>query len=196
MDLNASKIKAIHSARQIIGQNPLYLDTETTGTGQDAEIVEICLIDDASQVIYSSLVRPVKPIHPDVSKIHGITNGMVRNAPSWLEIHSQISAFMDNRLVGVYNADFDLRMIRQSCHMVQLTWQSNAQFLCIMKLYAQYRGEWNYTHRDYRWHSLESAGLYSKIPLENSHRACDDARLARAVLHHVADQNINLTAPG
>jgi hypothetical protein len=57
---------------------------------------------------------------------------------------------------------------------------------CIMKLYAQYYGQWNSRRGDYRWQSLDAAGRQCRIPLPNSHRAKDDALLTKAVLENLA----------
>jgi len=189
---SSARTQAVQIAREKLNLKPLYLDTETTGIGPGAELVEICVIDDFEQVILNSLVKPMQRIPPEATQIHGITNEMVRAAPSWVEIWPQVTAVLDNRLVGVYNADFDARLIKQTLYRYRLSWQSkpNTQFFCIMKLYAQFRGEWNSAYRDYRWYSLERAGLFSNIALPNSHRAFDDTRLARAILHHIAGQII------
>ncbi|HSF81409.1 MAG TPA: 3'-5' exonuclease [Anaerolineales bacterium] len=188
----SARAQAIELAREKLSFQPLYLDTETTGTGQQAEIVEICVIDDLGQILFNSLVKPLRRIPSDAIQIHGITNELVRSAPLWTDVWSQVSEVLDNRQVGVYNAEFDTRLIKQTLNNYRLSWHSkpSVQFFCIMKLFAQFRGDWNPSYRNYRWHSLENAGLYSKIALPNSHRACDDARLARAILHFIADQII------
>ena len=49
---------AIMIARQVIAQNPVYLDTETTGLEKTDEIVEISIVDDSGQVLLDSLVKP------------------------------------------------------------------------------------------------------------------------------------------
>jgi len=36
---------AIQRAREILELNPIFLDTETTGLGETAQIIEICIID-------------------------------------------------------------------------------------------------------------------------------------------------------
>ena len=191
MTISSARAQAIQIARDRIGLNPLYLDTETTGVGPDAELVEICIIGSASQVLFSSLIKPTRLIPSDATQIHGITNAMIRTAPTWLEIWPEVAAILDNQLVGVYNADFDLRLIKQTLSKYRLSWYSkpNVQFFCIMKLYAQFRGDWNPVYREYRWHSLEKAGQFSNITLPNSHRACDDTLLAREILHFIASQS-------
>jgi DNA polymerase III epsilon subunit-like protein len=99
-----------------------------------------------------------------------------------------VQAHLAGRLVGIYNEDFDMRMMKQTHTRLGMRWPANQGFstFCIMKLFAEYRGEWDYRRGGYRWHSLENAGRLCNIPLPNSHRASDDSRLARAVLHHMA----------
>ena len=59
---------------------------------------------------------------------------------------------------------------------------------CIMKLYAQFRGDWNARAGSYRWHGLDDARWQCGLNLSNAHRAHADTLLARAVLHYVAAQ--------
>ena len=47
---------AILVARQKIALKPIYLDTETTGLGPDAEIVDICLLE------HDGSVLPARPV--------------------------------------------------------------------------------------------------------------------------------------
>jgi DNA polymerase-3 subunit epsilon len=179
---------AIQKARELISLHPLYLDTETTGIETFSEIVEICLIDDDGSLVYESLVKPTGRIPFDVIQIHGITDEMVRNAPRWMEVWPEVEKVLSGRQIGVYNSDFDLRMMQQTHGKYRMRWQipPETYFFCIMKLYARYYGEWNRGRGSYRWHSLEMAGRHCKIPLPNTHRARDDTQLARAILHHMA----------
>ena len=59
-----------------------------------------------------------------------------------------------------------------------------------MKLYAQFYGQWNPRHGNYRWQSLDQAGEQCGIPLQNSHRAKDDTHLTRALLEYMAAQSL------
>jgi DNA polymerase-3 subunit epsilon len=43
--------QATEQARLIMQQNPLILDTETTGLGRDAEICEIAVIDARGRIL-------------------------------------------------------------------------------------------------------------------------------------------------
>ena len=51
--------------------NCAILDTETTGLYDDAEIVEISIIDENGGVLLDTLVKPLKPIPAEATAIHG-----------------------------------------------------------------------------------------------------------------------------
>ena len=187
MPFEQDRLKAIQFAKEKIQRNPLYLDTETTGLGDMDEIVEISILDHDGSLLFDSLVRPSRRIPPDAIAIHGITDELVRGAPRWLDIAPEVEALLKEREVAIYNADFDIRMMRQShrIHGIANVWLP-LEIFCVMQLYAQFYGAWNHARRSFQWQSLESAGRQCRIPLPNTHRARDDAALARAVLHHIA----------
>jgi DNA polymerase III epsilon subunit-like protein len=187
MPFQEDRIKAIQFAKEKVLKKPLYLDTETTGIGDWDEIVEISILDYDGSVLFDSLVRPTRRIPADAIAIHGIKDDMVQDSPQWSDVWSKVEAILQNREIAIYNADFDIRMMRQS-HRLQgrKTVRLDHDFFCIMKLYAQFYGAWNPSRRSYRWQSLENAGQQCGIPLLNTHRAKDDAALARAVLLHIA----------
>ena len=67
-------------ARAWLAANALILDTETTGLGDDAEVVELAVIDCAGAVLLDTLVRPSGPVPAEAAAIHGITDAMAANA--------------------------------------------------------------------------------------------------------------------
>jgi DNA polymerase-3 subunit epsilon len=185
----SNRASAVHSAQEKLAQRPIYLDTETSGTDRYSEIVEVCLVDDEGQLLYQSLVKPGTPIPIDAIRIHGITNEMVKNSPNWLRVWPEVEHILIGRQIGIYNAEFDLRMIQQTHakYRIHSNQNSIAGSFCIMKLYAQFYGEWDAMRGSYRWQSLEAAGRQCQIQLINSHRAFDDCLLARQILHYIAD---------
>jgi DNA polymerase-3 subunit epsilon len=185
MSLSARRT-AMLLAAQYARQHPVFLDTETTGLDPVAEIIEISLVDTDGSVLLDRLVRPTRRIPLEAIQVHGIWNEMVQAAPSWPEVWQDIEPLLAGRTVGIYNAEFDLRMLRQSHAAHGLSWQPPGfSSFCIMKLYAQYRGEPGRRYGSYRWHSLDAAGRQCGLPLTNAHRALDDALLARAVFEHM-----------
>jgi DNA polymerase-3 subunit epsilon len=177
---------SILRARRILQSNPLFFDTETTGLDSGAEIVEIGVVDVDGQSVLESLVRPCRRIPSGATAVHGISDDMVLDAPTWVEIWPQLKRLLADRRVGIFNADFDLRMMRQSHEQHGLTWEAmGGSAFCVMKMYARFYGELR-SQGNFKWQSLQKAGQQCGISLPNSHRAADDARLACAVFRHMA----------
>jgi len=183
---NSPQQRAIQIARQIIAQKPIYLDTETTGLDRNAEIVEISIIDHDGSILFDSLVRPTKPIPADARRIHHITDEMVRTASPWPIVWPSVRAILANRIVAIYNEEYDVRLMQQSHAQYRMPWRESLKTVCVMKLFAQFRGDWDPVRRAYRYMSLDKAGKISRITLPNSHRAADDTLLTRALLHYMA----------
>jgi DNA polymerase-3 subunit epsilon len=178
-----SRIKSVEAAvRRFHSMNPIFLDTETTGTGPKAEIVDIAIIDLGANTLFQSLIRPMKRIPSDAIAIHGITNEMVKGAPTWGEAWPGILSTLEGKCLGIYNKEFDMRMMRQTCAAHGVTWKNpTSTTFCVMELFAEYYGEWNEYRRSFTWQRLETAGRHFQLEYPNSHRAFDDALLAKEV---------------
>ncbi len=185
----SARSEAIQIAREKIARRPLYLDTETTGNGPGDEIIQVAVVDEDGQVLLDSLVKPSVKITPEAQWVHGISDADLTNAPRWFHVWPQLEPLLAGRTVGIYNADFDLRMIQQTNARYHIRWDpESVSFFCIMKLYAQFHGERNPKTGGYRYQSLEMAGRQCRIPQPGPlHQACQDTRLARAVLHYMAN---------
>jgi len=178
--------QAIQLARQVLSQQPVYLDTETTGLERTAEIVEISVIDDAGTILLDSLVKPIRSIPSNATQIHGITNEMVQPAPAWPILWQQIRPLLLGKTIVAYNSDFDYRLMMQSHAQYKLPWRDKLFFFDLLKLYAQFRGEWDVRRGSWRYFSLNQAGKDAHIQLPNAHRSTADTLLTRALLHYVA----------
>lgn len=62
----------------------------------------------------NSLVRPKKAIPDDAISIHGITNEAVAGAPSWAALYGEFYRLIENKVVVIYNEDFDVRLLAQT----------------------------------------------------------------------------------
>jgi len=179
---------AILKAQAYLRARPLYLDTETTGLNALDEIIEICIVDYDGAVRLNSFVRPIRPIPPEVIHVHGITNAMVQNAPTWKEIWPEVLGILSGRKVGIYNADFDFKMMQQSSRVNRMVMDHTSwERFCLMKLYAAFYGQVGY-RGEFRWQRLEDAARQCRIDLHNTHRALYDTLLAKAILEHIAGQ--------
>jgi DNA polymerase-3 subunit epsilon len=171
----------IQRAKQLWEAGPVFLDSETTGLQSTAEIIELCILDQDGSVLFESLVRPRRPVPPEVTGVHGISDAMVRAAPTWLHIWPQVETLLRGRAVGIYNAEFDLRMFQQSHQVNGLPWRPPPmQVFDIMKLYADFTGS-------LKWQKLEDAGRQCGISLRNTHRAKDDTLLARQLFLYIVN---------
>lgn len=169
----------LQRTQEIWDAQPVFLDTETTGLEKSAEIIEICIIDHDGQTLLDTLVKPRRPIPPVATLLHGITDEMVSSARSWLHIWPQVDDILRGRLVGIYNAEFDLRMMQQSHLANGMPWRTTGfRVFDIMKMFSDYSGT-------QRWMKLEQVGRLCKIALPNSHRAYADTLLARSVFDHI-----------
>jgi DNA polymerase III subunit epsilon len=183
MILSPSRQSAIQSARRFLQSHPVFLDTETTGLHPSAEIIEICILDVDGKALIDLLVRPRYHIPEEATRLHGITDSMVGQSLPWPEVWPDVAAALRDRSVGIYNAEFDLRMLRQSHAAHNMAWQSvGASAFCIMKLYSQFSGV-------DRWISLGQAGRACGIKFPNAHRARADSLLARALLLYIAQED-------
>ncbi len=90
------------------------IDTETSGLTAAAEIVEVSAVkfENFRPVqVFETLCRPYKPIAPNATAVNGITNGMVKHAPRFGEIISDLDDFADGVPLVAHNAPFDLKML-------------------------------------------------------------------------------------
>jgi DNA polymerase-3 subunit epsilon len=179
----AARLAAIALAREKLALRPVYLDTETTGLDPRSEIVEIAVLDHDGSVLVDTLIKPTGAIPAEATRVHGITNAIVSGAPAWKEAWPQVVAALRDRVVGIYNMDYDRRLMRQTHRQNGMRWSSpKAEFFCIMEAYAQFYGKWDPRRGAYHYQRLDEAGWQCQISLPNSHRARADAELARAVL--------------
>ena len=179
-------------ARAWLEANALILDTETTGLDADAEVVELAVIDCAGTVLLDTLVRPSGPVPAEAAAIHGITDAMLADAPTWPEIHDRFCRLIAGRQVIAYNADFDVRLIEQTARRYResipdlVPLDQVATFSCAMLAYADFYGEWSAEKGRYRWQKLANAAQQQCVMVENAHRALGDCLMTLGVVRAMA----------
>jgi DNA polymerase-3 subunit epsilon len=178
--VSARAAAARWAAEMAARPDTVYLDTETTGFGAQAEIVEIAILGSDGTVLLDTLVRPAGPIPHAATLIHGIDDGLVAHAPHWPEVCPLVADVLYDRRVIVYNAAFDLGMVNQAnqrcgAATYPATWE------CAMLRYAAFAGEWNQKYGNYRWHKLDVA-LAAFGGTRSGHRAAADAQACRQVV--------------
>lgn len=156
---------------QIILQKPIiFLDLETTGLSftQD-RIVEIAMLkisSDGSRQMKRKLINPEMPIPKEVSDIHGITNEMVKDAPTFKQSANEIRQFMEGTDLGGYNSNkFDWPLLAEEFLRAGLSVDiEGRKFLDVQKIYHQMEPR-----------NLSAAyKFYCDKELENAHSAETD----------------------
>jgi DNA polymerase-3 subunit epsilon len=155
----------------------LYLDTETTGLSptMGAKVVEIAIVDDRGRPVLDTLVNPREPIPADASRIHGITDDMVRRAPTMRKLWPTIEELTEGEHVVIYNAAFDRAFFPNRL-------RHTGRLSCAMLSFAEVYGEVHATRGGYKWQKLVTAADYVGHEFEGAaHRALADALACRAV---------------
>ena len=93
-----------------------FIDLETTGVNiSNDRIVEIAIVKistDGTKQVKRKLINPLMPIPAGSSAIHGITDDMVKDAPSFKQVANEVKQFLENGDLGGYNSNrFDVPML-------------------------------------------------------------------------------------
>lgn len=193
----ADPVSRLQISRQVcawLEANALILDTETTGLGDDAEVVELAVIDCAGAVLLDTLVRPSGLVPAEASAIHGITDAMLADAPTWSEIHDRFCDLVEGRQVVIYSREFDARVISQTARRYGLQAPKcfdlvleQSSVHCAMQTYAEFCGGWSEEKGRYRWQKLSTAALQQDVKIENAHRALGDCLMTLGVVWAMAN---------
>jgi DNA polymerase III subunit epsilon len=95
-----------------------FIDLETTGvslsTDRIVEIAIIKLLPDDTRQVKRKLINPQMPIPKASSDIHGITDDMVKDAPTFKQAANEIKVFIDGCDLGGYNSNrFDIPILME-----------------------------------------------------------------------------------
>jgi len=156
------------------------IDIETTGGSALYEkITEIAIyLFDGQQITgeYSTLINPEKPISPFITRLTGISDEMVQQAPRFYEVARDIVEFTEDCIFVAHNAAFDYGFIREEFR--RLGYSYKRPVLCTVKLSRK-------LIPGFRSYSLGNLCESMGIHIENRHRAAGDARATVEVLRQL-----------
>ena len=93
------------------------IDVETTGGSPSLDrVIEIAVFTyDGEKIIdsFSTLLNPKRPIDPYVTRLTGITQEMVSEAPDFEQVHQKILEMTHESIFVAHNVKFDFGMLRQ-----------------------------------------------------------------------------------
>lgn len=176
----------------------LVVDTETTGAGKWAEVLDVAVIDTTGAVRFNSAVLPASNIPRDAqSSIHGIELLLLttEGARPWSECHEAVTDLLKGAsTVCVYNAAHDRRVLKQGSIRYGLEFPRDVRWRCLMLDYAAHRqipqlsGGWER-------HKLEDAATHEGVLRgEQAHEAQPDCQLTLRLMRAVAGQEANAAA--
>ena len=161
------------------------VDIETTGGSiATTKITEIAIyLHDGTTILddYSSLVNPERNIPPFITRLTGISNEMVADAPKFYEIAKDIILFLEDTVFVAHNVGFDYNVLRQEYSSLGFDFRKH--HFCTVRASR-------YVLPGHASYSLGKLTQALNIPLSNRHRAAGDA-LATAHLFTLIYQTCN-----
>jgi len=156
----------------MLEQDVVFLDLETTGASASHDrITEIGMVEVArgrQAREWSSLVNPETRIPPAIEALTGITNEMVREAPTFESLSRELLERLEGKLIVAHNARFDYGFLRNEFRRVGRRYQSRV--LCTVRLSRRLYPE---HHR----HNLDTLIERHGLACSGRHRALGDARV-------------------
>lgn len=156
------------------------IDVETTGGDPKRErITEIAIVlHDGQQVIdqFQSLVNPEVPIPDFITRVTGIDNDMVRDAPRFFEIARQVVEMTEGAIFVAHNARFDYSFVQKEFRRLGYTFTRKQ--LCTVKWSRKLMPR-------LRSHSLGNLCKHLNIDNPQAHRAMSDAMATTTLFEHL-----------
>ena len=117
---------------------------------------------------FETLVNPQTSIPPFIMQLTGITDEMVKDAPTFSDIAHDWLDFADEAVLVAHNSPFDVRFLNHEIARVFPGRRMINAHLCTVKLSRRiFPGLSNYR--------LQTVAEHFSIPIHNRHRAASDA---------------------
>jgi DNA polymerase III epsilon subunit family exonuclease len=166
----------------LAGQRVAVLDLETTGWRPSEghtvlEVARVTLDNEQIDETWSSLVGPPRPISVEATRVHGITEAMLSEAPDRATVAQQIRDACAGLPLAFHNAAFDLPFLQALLDEAGLP----PLYSAVIDTLGLSRGLFGAGSNTLG----ELAGRLG-LPHEDLHRALGDARTAARVLVAIA----------
>lgn len=159
------------------------VDLETTGgIPHRDKITEVAIIlFDGEKIIdeYQSLINPERSIPYNITRITGIDNDMVADAPKFYEVAKQVIELTEGAIFVAHNVRFDYQFLRAEFKSLGFTF--TRRNLCTVRLSRK-------AFPGLKSYSLGNLIRYFRIEVENRHRAYDDAWATTILLEKIFNE--------
>lgn len=169
---------AVFSPRgQNLDDTYVVFDIETTGLSKEKEMItEIGAVKVADGKIidrFSTFVNPQRPISAEITKLTGITDDMVKDAPTIENILPEFLKFCEDTVLVAHNASFDTGFIRIAAERAGLG-ELHHTIVDTLELARALLPELNK-------HKLDIVCEHLGVTLNGHHRAVNDAEATAEV---------------
>lgn len=171
-------------------EDMVIFDIETTGfSSVNDRIIEIggVKVRDGEVIgEFSTFVNPHRGIPGKITELTGITDAMVKDAPSVEEVMKDFHAFIKDATLVAHNAYFDVGFIRKNLADIGLAIDNP-----IMDTVPMSR----FLYKELKRHRLDVIAKHLGIDMGSHHRAVDDAvttfRILKKSMEKMKDMGIN-----
>lgn len=156
-----------------------FIDVETTGlsprTARVCELAAISFRGSERVGTMAELINPGVPIPPEVSRIHGITDVMVKDSPRFDRVVLKLIDMLESSVIVAHNAEFDMSFLRAEC---ERSWAKIPE-RPVLDTLALARRNWNF-----KSNRLGNIAAELDISSEGWHRALADVEMTRKIFVH------------
>ncbi len=159
------------------------IDIETTGgLAKRDRITEIAIvISDGKKIIdqYDTLIDPGISIPYNITRITGITNDMVVDAPKFYEVAKKIVEMTEDTIFVAHNVGFDYGFIQNA--FASLGYSFSKRRLCTVRMSRK-------AFPGLKSYSLGNLIKHFDISVNDRHRALEDAVATTKIFHMILEQ--------
>ena len=128
---------------------------------------------------FQTLLNPQRAIPAFITKLTGITQDMVKDAPLFEQIADDFSEFLGDAIFAAHNVNFDYGFIKAEYDRIGVRFR--APKICTCSSMRKY-------YPGYRSYGLKNLCAEFHIDLDSHHRALCDAKAAAELLFLVNDK--------
>ena len=161
-----------------------FIDIEATGSNVATDrIVEIAIVKtlpDGNRSVKRKIINPQMPIPKSITEIHGITDEMVKDAPTFKQVAHEIRQSLDGCDLACYNAyRLDIPMLIEEFLRAEVEFDmKNRKVIDVQKIFHQMEQR-----------TLSAAyKFYCQKSLEGAHGAEVDAAATAEILYAQIDR--------
>ena len=162
------------------------VDLETTGGKASREkIIEIAIVlFDGEKIIdkWESLINPERSVPPNITRLTGIKDEMLLDAPKFYEVAKQVVQMTEDAIFVAHNVRFDYLFLREEFQRLGYTFSRKQ--LCTLRLSRK-------AFPFLKGHGLSKLISHFRIPIKNRHRAMGDTLATVDLFKRILDNEID-----